>query len=59
MGSCDFGFSCSGLMETSYFSLFLMLFGGRIVDLCNGCFYGDFTLLVVHVGVIDPTCVFV
>ena len=27
---------------------------------CYCCFDGDFTLLgVVHVGVIDPTCVFV
>ena len=37
-----------------------MLFGGRIGDLCNGCFDGDFALLgVVPVGVIDPTCAFV
>ena len=36
-----------------------MLFGGRIGDLCNGCFEGDFTLLgVVCVGVVNPTCVF-
>ena len=46
------------LWETS-FLVYLMLFGGRIGDLCNGCFDGDFTLLgVVRVGVIDPTCVF-
>ena len=36
-----------------------MLFGGRICDLCDSCFDGDFALLVVRVGVIDPTCVFV
>ena len=37
-----------------------MLFGGRIRDLCNGCFDGDFAILgVVRVRVIDPTCVFV
>ena len=48
------------LWETGFFSLSLMLFGGRIGDLCNGCFDGDFSLLgVVRVGVIDPTCVFV
>ena len=60
MGSCDFCFSCSSLIGDRFFSLFLMLFGGRIGDLCNGCFDGDFALLgVVRVGVIDPTCVFV
>ena len=60
MGSCDFCFSCSGLMGDKFFSLSLMLFVGRIGDLCNGCFDGDFALLgVVRVGVIDPTCVFV
>ena len=59
MGSCDFCFSCSGLMEDTFFSLSSMLFGGRIGDLCNCCFDGDFALLgVVRVGVIDPTCVF-
>ena len=48
------------LWETGFFSLSLMLFGGRIGDLCNGCFDGDFALLgVVRVGVIDPMCVFV
>ena len=37
-----------------------MLFGGRIRDLCNSCFAGDFALLgMVHVGVVDPTYVFV
>ena len=60
MGSCDFCFSCSGLMGDRFFSLSLMLFGGRIGDLCNGCFDGDFALLgVVRVGVIDPTCVLI
>ena len=60
MGSCDFCFSCSGLMGNKFFSLSLMLSGGRIRDLCNGCFDGDFALLgVVHVGVLDPTSVFV
>ena len=60
MGSCDFCFSCSGLMGDRFFSLSLMLFGGRIGDLCNGCFDRDFALLgVVRVGVIDPMCVFV
>ena len=44
-------------MGDKFFSLSLMLFGGRIGDLCNGCFDGDFALLVVGVGVIDPTCV--
>ena len=58
MGS--FCFSCSGLLGDRFFSLSLMLFGGHIGDLCNGCFDGDFALLaVVRVGVIDPTCVFV
>ena len=60
MGSCDFCFSCSGLMGDRFFSLSLMLFSGRIGDLCNGRFDGDFALLgVVRVGVIDPTCAFV
>ena len=60
MGSCDFCFSCSCLLGDRFFSLSLMLFGGWIGDLCNGCFDGDFALLgVVRVGVIDPTCVFV
>ena len=59
MGACDF-LSCSARMGDKFFSLSLMLFGGRIGDLCNGCFNGDFALLgVVRVGVIDPTCVFV
>ena len=40
------------LWETSFFSLSLMLFGGRIDDFCNGCFDEDLALL----GVIDPTC---
>ena len=48
------------LWEIGFFSLSLMLFGGRIGDLCNSCFDGDFLLLgVVRVGVIDPTSVFV
>ena len=60
IGSCDFCFCCSGLMGDKFFSLPLMLFGGRIGDLCNGCFDGDFALLgVVRVGVINPTRVFV
>ena len=47
-------------MGDKFFSLSLMLFGGRIDDLFNGCFGEDFALLgVVRVGVIDPTCVFV
>ena len=30
-----------------------MLFGGRVGDLCNGCFVGDFLRLeVVRVGVV-------
>ena len=45
MGSSDFCFSCSGLMGDKFFSLSLMLLGGRIGDLCNGCFDGDFALL--------------
>ena len=58
MGNCDFCFSCSDKGD-KFFSLSLMLFGGRIGDLCNGCFDGGFALLVGRVGVIDPTCVFV
>ena len=59
-GAYDFCFSCSGLMGEKFFSLSLMFFGGRIGDLCNGYFDGDFALLgAVSVGVIDPTCVFV
>ena len=47
-------------MRDKFFSLSLMLFGGRIGDLCNGCFVGDFALLgVVRVGMVDSTCVFV
>ena len=38
MGACDFCLSCSGLIGDKFFSLSLMLFGGRIGDLCNGCF---------------------
>ena len=60
MRSCDFCFSCSGLMGDKFFSLSVTLLGGQIGDLCNGCFDGDFALLwIVRVGVIDPTCVFV
>ena len=59
MGACDY-LSCSGLMGDKLFSPSLMLFGGRMGDLCNGCFVGYFALLgEVRVGVIDPTCVFV
>ena len=40
-----------------FFCLSLMLSGGRIGDLCNGCCDGEFALFgVVRVGVIDPTC---
>ena len=56
MGACGF-LSCSGFLRDKFFSL--TLFGGQIGDLCNGCFIGgDFVLLgvVVHVGVVDPTC---
>ena len=42
-------------MGDKFFSLFLMLFGGRIGDLCSGCFGGNFALL----GVVHPMCVFV
>ena len=46
-------------MGDRLFSLSLMLFGGRIGDLCNGCFDGDFALLgVVRVGVIDRVFLF-
>ena len=41
MGAYDFCSSCSGFMEDKFFSLSLMLFGGRIDDLCNGCFCFD------------------
>ena len=42
------------------FFVSLMLFGGRIGDLCNGCFTGDFALLeVIRVRVVDPKCAFV
>ena len=59
-GSLRFCLSCSGLIEDKVFSLFLMLFSGGNGDLCNCCFYGDFSLLaVVRVGVIDRTCIFV
>ena len=55
MGDCDFRLSCSGFMGDKFFSLSLMLFGGQIGDLCNGCFVGDFALLrIVRVGVVDP-----
>ena len=47
-------------MGNIFLSLSLMLFGGWIDDLCNGCFLGDFALLgVVHVGLVGPTFVFV
>ena len=60
MGACDFCSSCLGFMGYKFFSLFLMLFGGWIGDLCNGCFVGDFALfVVVSVGVVNSTCVFV
>ena len=43
-----------------FLSLSLMLFGGQIGDLCNGCFVGDFAILgVVRVGVVYPKCVFI
>ena len=48
------------IWETSFLNLYLMLFGGRIGDLRNGCFDGGFSLLgVVRVGAIDHSCVFV
>ena len=60
MRACDFCLSCSGFMGHKFFSLTLMLFGGRIGNSCNGCFVGDFALLgVVRVGLVDRTCVFV
>ena len=60
MAACNFCLSCSGFMEDNFFSLSLMLFGGQICDLSNGCFVEHFELLgVVCIGVIDPTCVFV
>ena len=43
-------------MGDKFFSLSLMLFGGRIGDLFNGCFA---LLAIVRVAVIDPMCVFV
>ena len=58
MEGCDFCLSCSGLMGDKFFGLSLVLFGGRIGDLCNGCCAGDFALLV-RVRVVDHTCVFV
>ena len=36
-------------MGDKFFSLFLMLFGGLICDLRNGCFVGEFALI----GVVD------
>ena len=58
LGACNFCLGCLGVMRDKFFRLSLILFGGRIGDLCNGCFDGDFTLLgVVRDGVIDPTCV--
>ena len=39
-------------MGDKFFSLSLMLFVGRIGDLCNGYFDGDFALLGVRVEVI-------
>ena len=60
MEAYDFCLSCSGLMGDKFFNLSLMHFGGRIGDLCNRCFDGDFALLrVVRVGAIDSMCVFV
>ena len=60
MGACDFCLRCSSLMGDKFFSLSSVLFGGRIGDLCNGYFVGYFALLgVIHVGVVDPMCVFV
>ena len=59
MGAC--GFCCSIFLEDKFFSLSLMVFGGRIGDLCKSCFIGgDFELLggVVCAGVLDPICVF-
>ena len=46
-------------MADKFGFLSLMHFGGRIGDLCNGCFDGDFAIFgVVRVGVIDPARVF-
>ena len=60
MGACDFCLSCSGLMRDKFISLSLMIFVGRIGDLCNGCFVRHFALLgVYHVGAVDLTCVLV
>ena len=39
MGACGFCLSCSGLIgDKFFFCLSIMLFGGRIGDLCNDCF---------------------
>ena len=47
-------------MGDKFLSPSSMLFGGRMSDLCNGCFVVDFALLgVVCVGVVDLTCIFV
>ena len=59
MGTCD---CLKDLfpIRPQQLNLSLMLLGGRIGDLCNGCFVGDFALLGdVRFGVVDPTCVFV
>ena len=45
--------------ERQDYCLSLMISGERIGNLCNCCFVVDFAFLVVRVGVIDPTCIFV
>ena len=56
MGGCDFCLNMSYGRQVFLVYLFI----GRIGDLYNSCFDGNFSLLgVVRVGVIDPTCVFV
>ena len=59
MGASDFCLSYSGFMGDNFFSLSLMLFGGRIGDTSNSCSVEDFALSeVVGDGMVDPTCVF-
>ena len=38
MRACGFGLNCSGFLGDKFFSLFLMVFGGWIGDLCKSCF---------------------
>ena len=60
MGAYGFCLNCSGYLGDKFSCLFLMIFGERIVDLCEISFVGAFQLLggIVYVWIKDSLCIF-